>query len=115
MKPIILAFLALLLGGTAYFNAWIKLCLLFMAVFFSLNVWICHGLLVPGHSVMFWTMVCIFVLWPTFLLILFDLDMRYGWFCFDMSYSWVFVWALGLIFFGINLVGSVLRLFLAGT
>ncbi|MFQ5863356.1 MAG: hypothetical protein ACE5IC_09590 [Candidatus Brocadiales bacterium] len=115
MTPIILAFLALLLGGIAYFNAWIKLCLLFLVVFFSLDVWICYGLFVPGHSVIFWVITCILVLWPTFLLILFGLDMRYGWFCFDMSYSWAFVWGFAIILFGINLVGSILRLLLTKT
>lgn len=115
MIPIVLAFLTLLVGGMAYFNARIRLCLFFLAVSSSLDVWICHELLVPGHSVIFWLIVCILVLWPAFLLTLFGLDLRYGWFCFDMSYSWAFVWVFAAILFGINLVGSVVQFFLTKT
>lgn len=115
MTPIILAFLALLLAGTAYFKAWIKLSLLFLVIFFPLDVWILHGLLVPGHGMMFWLIVFICALVPAFLLTLFALDMRYGWFCFDLSYSWVWVWGGAIVLFGINLLGSILSAFLTKT
>lgn len=114
MKPLILALLVMLISGILYFNAWIKLSLLFLATFFSLNVLILHGLLVPGHSVVFWVIIFTFVIWPASLMILFALDMRYGWFCFDMSYSWVWVWGSVVILFVINVVGSALRFLLAG-
>lgn len=115
MIPIALAFLALVFGGVAYFNARIRLCLIFLAAASLLNVWICHGLLVPGHGVIFWLAVCILVLWPAFLLTLFGLDVKYGWFCFDMSYSWAFVWVFSVILFCINLACSVIQFLLAGT
>lgn len=113
MAPIALAFLIILLAGILYFNGWIKLSLSLLTTFFAINIRLFQGLMLPEHSIIFWTIIFIFVIWPAFLMILFALDVRYGLFCFDMSYAWVWVWSGAAILFGINVVGSVLQYLLS--
>ncbi len=115
MTPMIIAFLIFVLAGIAYFYAWIRSCLFILVIFFSLNIWICHELLAPGHNVIFWIIVSMTVLLPAFLITLFGLDMMYGLFCFDMSYSWVFVWAGAMVLYSINLIIIVASYLMANT
>ncbi len=112
MKPVIIALLVLVLAGTLYSRCWIRLSLLTLIVFFLIEVNICHEILVPEHRVLFWLIISINVFLPAFLITLFWLDVRYGWFCFDMSYSWAFVWGGAFVLFTINLLSTVLNFLL---
>lgn len=115
MLPLIIVFVLLVFGGTAYFHAWIKVALLSLVLSFSLEIWVLHGLLMPEHVVLFWLILFICVILSAFFLSLFGLDLRYGWFCLDMSWGWVWVWGGAVILFGINTLGSVISFFLSGT
>lgn len=102
--PTLLALLSLLSSAVAYFYRRVFLALTLLLIFYSLCGEVSYGLLCPEHSVLFLLLMAIFVVSPLSLLVAFALDVRYGWFCFDMAYSWVVVWAFAPIFLGINIV-----------
>lgn len=106
----LLALLSLLLAAVAYFRARVKLCLPFLLAFYALSLWVSYGLLYPDHRIIYSIFAGIFVMLPLSLLIAFAMDVRYGWFCFDMSYSWAVVWAFAPVLLGVDLVGMALRL-----
>lgn len=105
-----LAFLSLLFAAVAYFYARIKVCLPFLLTFYALSLWASYELFGPDHRIVYSLFAGIFVMLPLSLLMAFALDVRYGWFCFDMSYAWAVVWAFAPVLLGINLIGIALRL-----
>ena len=110
MIATLLALLSLLFAAVAYFRARIKLCLLFLLAFYALSLWVSYELFCPDHRIIYYLFAGIFVMLPLSLLIAFALDIRYGWFCFDMSYAWGVVWAFAPVLLVIDLVGTALRL-----
>lgn len=110
MIAALLALLSLLLAAFAYFRASIKLCLPFLLAFYALSLWVSYGLFCPDHRIIYFLFAGIFVMLPLSLLTAFALDVRYGWFCFDMTYAWVVVWAFAPVLLGTDLVGIALRL-----
>jgi hypothetical protein len=107
--------LAVLTFGAAtflYFHRRIKTCLFFLLIFYGLSLWATTEVFLPQHRVLFSLLAGTFVFFPLSLLLAFFMDVKYGWFCFDMSYSWAFVWGFALIFLGITLAGKAASLLL---
>lgn len=112
MLPLFLATLVFGLAAFLYFHGKIGISLLFLLIFYGLSLWVATEIFLPHHKTIFLLLIGIFLFFPLALLLAFFIDTRYGWFCFDMSYSWAFVWGFGLIFLGINLVGKTISVFL---
>ncbi len=106
MLPFLIAILTFSIAAFLYFNRKIIFSLLFLFIFYGLNLWIAIEVFLPQHKAIFLLLAGTFEFFPLSLLLAFFLDTRYGWFCFDMSYSWAFVWGFGLIFLGINFVSK---------
>ncbi|MFN3466569.1 MAG: hypothetical protein ACK4WF_02580 [Candidatus Brocadiales bacterium] len=112
MLQLSLAILTLCTAAFLYFRGRIGISLLFLGVFYGLSLWVATEVFFPQHRIIFFLLAGTFVCFPLSLLVAFFMDVRYGWFCFDMSYSWAFVWGFAFIFLGINLAGKAVSLFL---
>jgi hypothetical protein len=112
MLPFFIAILIFSIAAFLYYHGRIRISLFFILSFYGLNAWLATEVFLPQHKIIFAFLLAIFALFPLALLLSFFLDTLYGWFIFDMSYSWAFVWGFGLLFFGINLVGKTIPFFL---
>lgn len=109
---LLLAILTLGVAAFLYFHRRIKASLFFLLIFYGLSLLSATEVFLPQHRVIFFLLSGTFVFFPLSLLMAFFMDVKYGWFCFDMSYSWAFVWGFALILLGITLAGKAVSLFL---
>jgi len=111
MLHLFLAILTLCVAAFLYFRGKIGMSLFFLFAFYGLGIWVATDIFFLQHKVIFFLLTGILVFFPLSLLVAFFMDVRYGWFCFDMSYSWAFVWGFAFIFLGINLAGKTIAYF----
>lgn len=87
----VLSFISL---AFCYFFGRFRLCILLLVVFYISNILFAHSQLYNDHNLIFYLLVTITVIIPSFGLIAFAFDARYGLFCTDTSFSIVFAWFL---------------------
>ncbi len=114
MVAVCLSVLSLGIAAALYFRRQIKPGILFILCFYFLSLWVAGEVFLAHHKLIFISLVGMFVLLPISLLFAFFMDVRYGWFCFDMSYSWAVVWGFAFIFLGINLLSKAICYFFPG-
>jgi hypothetical protein len=112
MLPLFLTFVVLGIAAFLYFHGRIGTSIFFLFLYYGLSLQVATELFLPQHGLTFILLAGTFVCYPLMLLLAFFMDVRYGWFCFDMSYSWAFVWGFAFIFMGISLMGKVISVFL---
>ncbi len=101
---IILSILSLPLTAVCYFYSKIKLSLFFALIFFVSNIIFAHGLLYENYTIFFYLLIMPCVVFPVSCLIAFALDMKYGIFCIDTSFSSIVAWVISPILLPINLI-----------
>ena len=104
MTLLILTTLSLPLTAICYFYSKIKLCILVALVFFVSNIIFVHGLLYEDHTLFFYLLLITCVVFPVSCLIAFALDVKYGIFCIDTSFSSIIAWTFSPILLPINLI-----------
>jgi len=104
MTLLILTTLSLPLTAICYFYSKIKLCILVALVFFVSNIIFAHGLLYEDHTLFFYLLLITCVVFPVSCLIAFALDVKYGIFCIDTSFSSIIAWTFSPILLPINLI-----------
>ncbi len=101
---IILSILSLPLTAACYFYSKIKLCVLFSLTFLISNIIFAHGLLYEDYTIFFYLLMAPCVAFPVSCLIAFALDVKYGLFCIDTSFSSIVAWIFSPILLPINLI-----------
>jgi len=101
---IILSILSLPLTAACYFYSKIKLSVFFALIFFISNIIFAHGLLYENYTIFFYLLMVPCVALPVSCLIMFALDVKYGIFCIDTSFSSIIAWAFSPILLPINLI-----------
>ena len=104
MLLIILSLLSLPLTAACYFYSKIRLCIIFALIFFVSNIIFTHSLLYEDHTVFFYLLMMSCVVFPVLCLIAFALDVKYGIFCIDTSFSSIIAWIFSPILLPINLI-----------
>ncbi len=104
MTLIILSLLSLPLMAICYFWSRLYLCIMFSLIFFISNIMLAHGLLYEHYVISFYLLMLLCVVFPISCLIAFALDVRYGIFCIDTSFSLVVVWIFSPILLPINII-----------
>ncbi len=101
---IILSILSLPLTAACYFYSKIKLCILFTLIFFVSNIIFAHGLLYEDYTLFFYLLLVPCVVGPVSGLTAFALDVKFGIFCIDTSFSIIVAWIFSPILLPINLI-----------
>ena len=101
---IIISILSLPLTATCYFYSKIKLSVLFALIFIVSNIIFAHGLLYEDYTIFFYLLMVPCVVFPVSCLIGFALDVKYGIFCIDTSFSSIVAWVFSPILLPINLI-----------
>ena len=104
MILIILSILSLPLTAAYYFYSKIKLCVLFALIFLVSNIIFAHGLLYEDYTFFFYLLLVPCIVFPVSCLTAFALDVKYGIFCIDTSFSSIIAWMLSPILLPINLI-----------
>ena len=101
---IIISILSLPLTAACYFYSKIKLSVLFALIFVVSNIIFAHGLLYEDYTIFFYLLMVPCVVFPVSCLIAFALDVKYGIFCIDTSFSSIVAWVFSPILLPINLI-----------
>jgi len=101
---IVLSILSLPLTAACYFYSKIRLCVLFALIFFVSNIIFAHGLLYEDYTLFFYLLLVPCVVFPVSCLTAFALDVKYGIFCIDTSFSSIIAWIFSPILLPINLI-----------
>jgi len=101
---IIISILSLPLTAACYFYSKIKLSVLFALIFVVSNIIFAHGLLYEDYTIFFYLLMVPCVVFPVSCLIAFALDVKYGIFCIDTSFSSIVAWIFTPILLPINLI-----------
>ena len=104
MTLIILSMLSLPLTAACYFYSKIKMCVFFALIFFISNILFAHSLLYENYVIFFYLLLTLCVVFPVSCLIAFALDVKYGIFCIDTSFSSIIAWVFSPILLPINLI-----------
>lgn len=107
---LIIAFAFLIAAAVSYFFAKTKLFSFTLLLFYTFSACLSFSLLYDNHSILFYTVVIIFVVLPIICLITFALDIHYALFCIDTSFAVVIVWLLIPALFIINLIAYIIRI-----
>lgn len=107
---LIMAFAFLIAAAVSYFFAKTKLFSFTLLLFYTFNTCFSFSLLYNHHSILFYTIVIIFVALPIICLITFALDTHYALFCIDTSFAVFIVWLLIPALFTINLIIYIVNL-----
>ncbi len=101
---IIISILSLPLTAACYFYSKIKLTVFFALIFIVSNIILAHGLLYEDYTIFFYMLMMPCVVLPVSCLIGFALDVKYGIFCIDTSFSSIVAWIFTPILLPINLI-----------
>ncbi len=101
---IIFSILSLPLTAACYFYSKIKLSVLCALIFFVSNIVFAHSLLYDNHTIFFYLLMAPCVMFPVSCLVAFALDVKYGIFCIDTSFSSIVAWIFSPILLPINLI-----------
>ncbi len=104
MTLIILSILSLPLTAACYFYSRVKLSVFFALIFFVSNIIFAHGLLYANYTILFYPLMMLCVVFPVSCLIAFALDVKYGLFCIDTSFTSIIAWVFSPILLPINLI-----------
>ncbi len=104
MTLIILSILSLPLTAACYFYSKIRLCIFFALIFFISNIIFAHGLLYENYAISFYLLMMPCVVFPVSCLVAFALDVKYGIFCIDTSFSSIIAWVFSPILLPVNLI-----------
>lgn len=115
MSPCILlmvTFVALFASAGSYFFAKTRMLFFFLILFYTGSTFLSSSLF--SHSPVFLCIIItVFVALPVVCLILFALDVQYGFFCTDTSFIFVLVWLLIPALFFINLIKYLFKIIYA--
>lgn len=104
MILITLCIFSLPLTAACYFYSKIKLCIFFALIFFASNIIFAHSLLYEDYTAFFYLLMALSVVFPVLCLTAFALDVKYGIFCIDTSFSSIIAWIFSPILLPINLI-----------
>ncbi len=101
---IFLSILSLPFTAVCYFYSKFWLCVVFALVFFVSNIILSHSILYQDHMIFFYLLLMPFVVFPVSCLIAFALDVMYGIFCIDTTFTILVAWIFVPIILPINLI-----------
>ncbi len=103
------AFLSLAASAVSYFFAKAKLFLFTLLVFYTSNAFLSFILFYGHQTILFYTIIILFIVFPIICLIIFVLDRYHALFCTDTSFIIVLVWLFIPMLFAVNLMVSLLK------
>ncbi len=104
MILIILSILSLPLAAACYFYSRLWLCIIFGLTFLVSNIIFAHDLLYGDYTGCLYLLLVPCVVLPVSCLIAFALDVKYGIFCIDTTFSILIVWIFAPILLPVNLI-----------
>ncbi len=104
-----IAFLSLVASAISYFFAKARLFLFTLFLFYTSNAFLSFFLFYEHQTVLFYTMIILFIVFPALCLIIFIADRYYAIFCTDTSFVIVIVWLFIPVLFMVNFVVVLLR------
>lgn len=106
VPPVVLlmvTFVTFLASAGSYFFAKTRLLSFFLILFYTGST-ILSSSLFSDYPVFLCLIIIVFIALPVICLILFALDVQYGFFCTDSSFIFVLVWLLIPVLFAINFI-----------
>lgn len=98
-----LSIISLPLTAVCYFYSRTWPCIIAALLFFVSNIMLTHNLIYYDHVFIFSIIMAICVVFPVSCMIAFALDIKYGLFCIDTTFSMIIAWFFSPILVPINL------------